>query len=240
MSHEVETKTKKWFRENVVENAEDLRRIGGFANRILHDKLNMGINDDETTIAIYGIIFETFAKSIAKKETEYNDFKANIAGRLEIGYTTTDNEDDEKSGNFMVYMRNIQNDTASDDSVNDDNDSSTIELCTEWNAANIKVQADFLKECAAEARKKLGEYINLKIDSHEFIIPVFCIVHSQILKYLKVKRVEEGKTEFEINIAGLYIAGVEETDDAEEEIYFIPSIALKLMFKNDSLASSED
>ena len=234
----LESKSKKWFKDNVSENEKELIEIGELANRMLHEKISLGLSDPMTTISIYASIFDTMCDVIVDKEKEYDDFVLNVADRLEIGYSTTSSEDDEKTGNYMVSIRHLES-KSSDTSLDEDEDN-TIELCTQWNAANIKTQADVIKEVASRAKKELSNIINIKIESHEFVIPLFCIIHSQILHYIRLKRVEENKTEYEINVAGLYTVGIQETDDGEEEIYYVPSIALKLKFKNDAIASGRD
>lgn len=230
-----ETKSKEWFADNVSENVDELIEIGDWSNKMLHDQLSIGLNDPQTTIAIYAKIFDAICDTVVEREKEYDNFCLNVANRIKIGFTTTDSEDDEKVGNFMPFIEHC-NTTSADNSLDDEEDN-TIVLCTQWNAANIKAQSEILKEAAARGKKLLSEMINIKLDSHEFIIPMFCIIHSQIIKYLKVKRIEKQVSEYELNIAGLYTIGVQETEDAEEEIYFDPSIALKLKFKNDSVAS---
>lgn len=232
-----ESKAQKWFKENVSENVKELIEIGELANHELHNKISLGLSDPMTTIALYANIFESICDVIVDKQDSWDDFCLNIADRLKIGYTTTNNEDDEKTGNFMVFMQHVPN-TSSNESLDEEEDD-TIVLCSQWNAANIKNQADVIKEVASRGKKALSEIINIKIESHEFVIPMFCIIHQNIINYIRLKRVEEGKTEYELNVAGLYTVGIQETDDAEEEIYFVPSISLKLRFKNDAVASGK-
>jgi len=191
-----------------------------------------------TTITIYASIFDSLCNVVVDKEKEYDDFNLNVADRLEVGYSTTNSDDDEKTGNYMVYIRHLES-KASDMPLDEDEDD-TIVLCTQWNAANIRVQADVMKEVAARAKKDLSDIINIKTGNYEFIVPMFCIIHSQILRYIRMKRKEVDKSEYELNVAGLYTIGIQVTEDTEEEIYYVPSIALKLKFKNDAIASGRD
>lgn len=230
-----ESKSKRWFEENVAENRDELIEIGELANRILHDNLSLGLNDPMTTIAIYASIFETICDSVAEREDEWSDFCLNVADRIKIGYTTTDNENDEKSGNFMVFIQHVES-TTSDEPLDEEEDD-TIVIACQWNAANIKIQSDIIKEIAAKAKKNLENLINIKIESSDFVIPMFCMIHRQIINYIRLKRVDNNQNEYEINMAGLYNIGVQETADGEEDIYFVPSISLKLKFKNDAVAT---
>lgn len=239
MGEKLESKSALWFRENVSEDAEDLLKAAELANSELHNKISLTFPNPMTTIAVYANIFETICKVIAEKETEWEDFCLNIANRLKIGYTTTSSEDDEKQGNFMVFLQHIY-DKTSDDSLNDENDNDetdTVVLCTQWNATNVKTQTELINTIASIGKKNLGNLINIKLESPEFIIPTFCIIHSCIIRYLQLKRTEEKNACCELNVAGLYTVGCQETDDAEEEIYFVPSISLKLLFKNDAQAT---
>lgn len=231
------TVSKQWFKDNVSEDTKELTEIGELTNKVLYDRLSMDLNDPETTIAIYAKIFDAVTEVIVGKQKEYDNFNLNIANRLNIGYTTTSADDDEKVGNFMVYIQHIYNN--SPDEALDEDETNTIELATQWNAANIKTQSDVIKEVAVLGKKKMSDLINIKTESNEYIIPLFCIIHQQIINYIRLKRVENKLRQYEINIAGLYTVGITETDDAEEEIYFVPSISTKLLFKCDELASRE-
>ena len=240
------SKSIEWFNENVSENEKDLRAIAVESVDPLYQKLSINFDPDvcpdyqEMIIAMYGVIFNEICNEIVEKEKEWDSFSLNIADRLKIGYTTTDDEDDEKTGNFMVFMQNTMKDfTNSKADEPKEKSNFTVELATQWNAANIKVQADVLKSIAARSKKALSDVLDIKSETHEFIIPFFCMVHSEILKYLKLQKEELSKSEYELNIAGLYTIGIQETDDAEDNIYYVPSISLKLKFKNDSVASAE-
>ena len=100
-------------------------------------------------------------------------------------------------------------------------------------------QTEIIKNIAARGKKAFKELINLPIETHELIIPLFCIIHSQLINYIRLKRVEQNKTEYELEIAGLFTVGIRETDEADEEVYFIPSVALKRLFKNDAIATGK-
>lgn len=238
---EKRTPTEQWFIDNVTENKEELIEIGELANRIIHETISLGLSNPMTTIACYGTIFTSICSEIAElQKQDYSDFCLNIADRIRIGYTTTDSEDDEKSGNFMVFIQNVNH--VEDEKMDDEDgdECNTITLCTHWNAKNITSQSDFIRDIAAKAKTALNKIINLKTESSEFIMPLFCIIHSTILKYALLKRKESEELEYELNVAGLYTLKVEVTNDGEEEISYIPSIALKLLFKNDAIATGNN
>lgn len=232
-----DTKSMAWFKDNVSENQDELIKIANMGIQRLHEVLSLGLDDPIIALSVYAHIFESMCKVLAKKENDYDEYNLNVAEAFHLGYNTTDSEDDEKSGNFMVYMNHIPNDQL--DAVIDDEETDTLALCALWNAMHIKTQAEEVKEVAIQAMKDLGEHINIKVQSHEFIIPMFCILHSQFIRFLKQQRSELKLSEYELNdVLGLFTIGCAVNENAEEEIYYVPSIALKLLFKNDSIASS--
>lgn len=231
------SKTTQWFVDNVIDDIDELKEIGDLANKMMLDRLSISLTNNMQPIALYGIIFSTICDIVAARENEYSEFAVNIADRLRIGYTTTDSEDDEKNGNFMVFIQHISN--PKNESL-DEEESSSIALCSQWNADNIKVQSELMKEIAIKAKRALGDYINIKIESHEFIIPMFCIIHSAIMNYIALKRADNNVDEYELNIAGLYTVGCCMTEEGDVDFYFIPSISLKLKFKNDLIATGRD
>jgi hypothetical protein len=256
MSNNNKSKTEIWFDENVNENLKELKEIGEIANRQLQTKLNMSLASYKTVIALYCKIFECICDEIAEKESEWDSFTLNVANRFKIGYTTTNDEEDEKVGNFMVFIQHIKDQIPTDViSENEEDDGRekdpSIEICAEWNSVNVKTQSDVIKSIAARAKKVLSEIINIKLDSHEFIIPMFCVIHDTIIRYIIQKKAETKKDEYEINIAGLYSVGVQDVVDVDEEdesvatdvsmdVYYHPEIALKLRFKSDQIATGKD
>lgn len=244
------TKTQLWFDENVSENQKELLEIGELANKVLHETISISINNPKTTIAIYAKLFECICDVIIEKESEWSDFRLNVADRLNIGYTTTSNEDDEKMGNFMIYIQDIDHVQSTENLEEDETD--TIVLCTQWNAANVKAQSDVIKKVASAGKKVLSEILNVKTESNEIVIPMFCIIHDQILNYIRLKKAESKDAEYEINVAGLYTIGIADLEsededeegntekDINEEIYYVPSISLKLRFKSDKIATGKD
>lgn len=237
------TKSEKWFNDNVVDDQKAIEDIGAIARDMISKRLRLGVGDSETgpktVIAIYACIFDAITDAVAEREAKWDDFELNIANRLIVGYNTTTNEDDEKAGNFMVYLKHAKS-TQSDDSIDDNADSSTINLCTQWNSKNITEQQELIKEIAGKAKAKLGELINIKLESHEFIIPLFCITHTAILEYIRLHRIDENVGDYSINMAGLYTIGCQINEDGDLDIYYIPSISLKLKFKNDKQATGKD
>ena len=65
-------------------------------------------------------------------------------------------------------------------------------------------------------------------------------MHAAIVNHVRLKRIDSGDSDYSLNIAGLYTIGCELTEDGDEEIYYLPSISMKLKFKNDKLATGSN
>ena len=64
-------------------------------------------------------------------------------------------------------------------------------------------------------------------------------VHEALISYLGIKRVELQTCEYEINMCGQFMAGIRETDESDEVIYFIPPVDLRLEMKNDLTSNNK-
>lgn len=232
------TKSQEWYLENVIEDKDDIDTIAMLSKKALFDKLSIDINNPEMSIGIYAAVFSTIIKVLKEQQKNNTEFSINIAKRLEVGFTSIDDENAEKNGNFMVYIRHTE--TPQSTTVVDEDEDNTIVLATQWNAANITEQANILKEIATKAIDEIYNKINLRLGSIELVIPMFCIIHEQIIGYMKIKRVELDKAEHEINMVGLFDVKVEETDEGDEKICFTPSVDLKLALKDDEKATDEE
>ena len=248
-----DTKLEKWWEENIKENEAELVVAGSFACKKMYDYFSVKIEDPCAMIAFYCIIFDNITQEIREREKEYDNFSIDIADRLTVGYTTTSDEDDEKVGNFMIYMKNLVGKSVkelssyTDDETDDiekirkmsSDDESTIELITNWNATNIKENADIIKDIASKSKDDISKILDYKMGTHELIFPMFCTVHDAILCELALEKTSRKKSEVELAIAGWFTVGIQSTDDGDD-IYFDPSPSLKLKFKDDSIASGDE
>lgn len=231
------TKAELWVNENVIEDKEDMIQIGQLGRKALYDKISLETGSPETTLAIYGSIFNTIIDVLKSKRREYDTYSINIANRIEIGYTTTDDEDAEKSGNFMIYMKHL--DGIRNDTSLDEDEDMTVVLATQWNAVNITEQMEVIKEIATESISPMKSNIGIHIQNQEIIIPTFCIIHEQIVAYAKIKRIELDECDFELNVASLYNIRVIETDDGDEKVVYPQNVAGKLNLKSDEQATAK-
>lgn len=232
-----------YFEENCNEDQDDVLMICETANKQLYKDFRMSFNNPETRkpdprllASCFGKIYEAILISLEKMERTYSDFELNICNRLLIGYSTNEDEEDEKQGNFMIYIRHL-NVNKKFDSVEDTSLSAT-ERAVQWNNENIINQSETLRKVSIEAMETLKE-IDTMLHSSECIMPVFVTVYESIINYLKIVRREKDLFEYEINFINCFFIGVRESEDGNDDVYIRPNIDSKLRLKNDSLASSK-
>lgn len=231
------TASERWFDNYAVDNVEDLLAIGALARDAVNESIKVDLGNAKNVMAIYGVIFEALVETVGEYQKSHDSYEVELADRLGIGFNNDDNEDDEKSGNFNLVMWHVENkDKNADEPMDADEDSSVV-LSTEWNSKNITDNKEFANRFMINGLKKLKEIINIPSESHEFIAPVFCIIHTQILKYINLKFGESADHQFELNVMGLYTIGIQITDNADLDIYYHPTIYGKLSMKNDAVAA---
>ena len=91
--------TEEWFEKNVHENEKELLEIGELANRMLHEKISLGLTNPITTIAAYGTIFDV----ITKYEEEYKKEKKNFEE-----YSRYTEQMEESAGNLSTCLDKIE------------------------------------------------------------------------------------------------------------------------------------
>lgn len=228
------TNSEKWVADNIHENHEELMQIGELAIRSISDRFALTLNKPELVLAIYDTTFNAIRNTLKEKQDTYPDYSINIADRLEIGYSNYDNENAEKNGNFMFSIKHLPGKKINN---RDEDSDETIELATQWNAYNITSDIETVQEIAERAKKDLEERLEVSLGSSELIIPLFITIHEALVSFLTIKRVESQVCEYEINMCGQFAAGVKEDDDANEVIYFIPPVDLRLFMKDDLKAT---
>lgn len=232
-----------YFNENATEDIDDILMVSKIASELLTDKMNLRFVNPETNkpdprmlASIFSKIYEGILISLEKYEREYSDFELNICSRLLIGYTTSVSDEDEKEGNFMIYLRHLNNTKKLEDF--DDPSLTPAERAVQWNQENIIDQKDTMKTISVQALKCLEE-IDFKIADYELILPIFTFVYESLVGYLKTRRRENNDYEYEINFMNCFFIGVREAEDGVDDVYIRPTIDSKLRMKNDSLASSK-
>ena len=84
-----------FFDQNVIEDEEDVLSICDLAKNEIFKRFNIGIKDSKLVACMYIIIFNTIHEKILEQEETKKSFRLNIADRLEIGFDTREDEEDE-------------------------------------------------------------------------------------------------------------------------------------------------
>jgi hypothetical protein len=230
-------KWERYYADNIYEDEDEIITIAGSASRVIRDRFGIRIEDPKLLTAVFLKITETFINKLSDMEKNYKEFTLNLADRLAIGFTNNDgNEEDEKSGNFMIFMNHIGGASKVDDL--DDPTVSCQERAVQWNAENVVKQPEMIRVFSEEATKKLRD-IDIQLSNKEVIMPIFITFYESIINYLKIRRREEDVFEKFVNFSW-FIVYCRESDDVNDTILIRPTIGAKLALKNDQNASSEN
>lgn len=240
-----------YFNENCIEDQEFTNLVLKTSAARLNDQFRLkfcvrdGSNPDGSARyaadvrlvgAIFCKIFDSILTSLEIAEKSYSNFDINMAKRLIIGYSTTEDDDDEKQGNFMIYLKDLGFEPRryeKDDSIKSSN-----ELCAAWNSENITEQPEIIKKISETALKMLKSDIDIEFNSSELVMPIFVTIYETLVSMLKTHRREIDEFEYEINFMSCFFIGARESE-FEDIIYIRPNIESKLRLKNDSLASAK-
>lgn len=225
-----------YYDEFAKEDQEHIVTICETASKTIWERFHARFDDPKLLAATFSKIYSAFINALESMESEHPTMSINICGRLEIGYTTNENEDDEKLGNFMVFIRDLNSEKRNENAT--DPTLKAVELATLWNVDNIIENPGILRKIAVDACDML-KTIDVNIGSSELVMPIFVTVYEAIVNYLKIRRHEKNDFEFEINFMSCFFIGARESDDDIDTIYIRPNIEAKLQLKNDTAASSK-
>ena len=231
---------EKWlayYEENIHEDKEEIRDIAETASAVIRERFNIPLDSHELTTVVFLKVFESFLRKLVSLEDSYDSFEINLANRLLIGFTNNLDQDNEKAGNFMVYMKHLHESIKTEQQ--DDPTVTNIERVVQWNAENIIENPSMIRSMTIDAVKALKE-VDIHLANNEIIMPVFIIFYESIINYIKIKRRE--RDEFEISINFIWFNAIcrEGEEDGRDEFSLEPSIAAKLLLKNDSKANRDE
>lgn len=239
-----ETFVTRWFNDYVVDNKDDIKIICDLTSRSAEEQFRMYLKSGNTEV--YAIVFYatfiTILDFIKSQQKVRNNFTIEIANSINIGYTNSDNEDNEKVGNFMPLMEyiSINRNIITDDSMTED---TTATNYLKWKELNIKKTVDYYKEIQEKAYNLLRTEYHTSLRTSEAVIPLFCIFLDNITNVLKQKFKEAEGTdvsEVSMNVLGLFDVYYSfDVETSKEIIEFEPNIEMKLRLKNDDVASRE-
>lgn len=231
---------EKWlayYEENIHEDKEEIRDIAETASSVIRERFNIPLEGYQLTTVCFLKIFESFLKKLVSLEDQYDNFEINLANRLLIGFTNNLDQDNEKSGNFMVYMKHLHESIKTEQQ--DDPTVSNIERIVQWNAENVIENPALIRTMTIDAVKVLRD-VDIHLANNEIIMPIFIIFYESIINYIKIRRREKDEFELSINLIWFEAICREGEEDGKDEFTLIPSIASKLLLKNDSKANRDD
>ena len=226
-----------FYADNVFENRDDINNICQIASGLIKERFRIQISETPVIASMFRIIYDAILDVLKSKEADFSSYEINICKRLLIGYTTSNDEDDEKQGNFMIYIRHCDNADISKNYTDEPNASSTT-LLVNWNSNNKLESIDDLNKIQDLAITNINKQ-KICIANPELIIPFFITTYESIIEYLKGKLKELDEFEYEINFVGCFNIGAREGKDKTSVIYIRPYVSDKLKIKDDQKASSK-
>ena len=241
---------KDYVKENVVDDVEDVYQIIDIAKERMKDSFDIsgsGPNDttiDDELITIFCKTYETIVSHIYRhildrnKNNDDTGFEIDVARRFVIGYDNALNEDYEKNGGFMIYVKHLYYNSTGE--IDREYEDSTIELCAKWNSANILKNPEFIKKCAEDTVKVLNAF-DIAVESSETIMPIFIYIYDALTQYIVTKRAETKEFRYSINFCSMFDISALEGDEnnVSDVITIQPAIWSKLALKSDALASNK-
>ena len=226
-------------------NFDVIESIADTANRSLYEKYKIKLDSWPMSTAVFLKTFESICAMLKSKESNYSNYAINFMNRFIVSFNSNINDEDEKNGNFMIYLRHIGGDTAKDTFI--DPTDTPLTRVADWNKENLvsKIDDGVMKK-QPELTRKMSllavEYINkinIKLANNEVIFPMFINYYDSIITVCKLVRKDRDLPKLEVNLGLLRII-IKEGPDGRDVIELKPDIAGKLNIKDDKLATSSN
>ena len=240
------TKAEPWvifMKDSLCEDFDIIESIADTANRTLYEKYKIKIDSWALSTAIFLKTFESICVMLKSKEKDYSSYAVNFMNRFIVSFNSNINDEDEKTGNFMIYLRHVVGDTVKDTFV--DPTDTPLTRVSDWNKDNLiskiddgvaKKQPELTRKMSLLAVDYINK-INIKLANNEVIFPMFINFYDSIITVCKLVRKDRDLPKLEVNL-GLLRVVVKEGPDGRDIIELKPDIAGKLNIKDDKLASS--
>lgn len=229
----------KAYDGRTFENQKDIALICDTANKVIYDRFRVNLRrpDDpffsyyKMTAMIFVETFRAIIQQLLDRRATNATYNINIGNRINIGFSNSDNDEDEKNGNFCPYVKDIPHYT-----VKDDDDIKLDGHCKEyirnWNQENMIQNPEDTLTIANRALKSL-KAIDINLGSPELVFPLFVTIYESIISYLKIRRRESEDDEFMINFCNCITVDCIGQDDGVDKITITPAIEDKLNIKSD-------
>ena len=240
------TKAEPWvifMKDSLCEDFDIIESIADTANRTLYEKYKIKIDSWALSTAIFLKTFESICVMLKSKEKDYSSYAVNFMNRFIVSFNSNINDEDEKTGNFMIYLRHVGGDTVKDTFV--DPTDTPLTRVSDWNKDNliskiddgvVKKQPELTRKMSLLAVDYINK-INIKLANNEVIFPMFINFYDSVITVCKLARKDRDLPKLEVNL-GLLRVVVKEGPDARDIIELKPDIAGKLNIEDDKLASS--
>lgn len=240
------TKAEPWvifMKDSLCEDFDIIESIADTANRTLYEKYKIKIDSWALSTAIFLKTFESICVMLKSKEKDYSSYAVNFMNRFIVSFNSNINDEDEKTGNFMIYLRHVGGDTVKDTFV--DPTDTPLTRVSDWNKDNliskiddgvVKKQPELTRKMSLLAVDYINK-INIKLANNEVIFPMFINFYDAVITVCKLVRKDRDLPKLEVNL-GLLRVVVKEGPDGRDIIELKPDIAGKLNIKDDKLASS--
>ena len=95
------------YNELLCEDEEYIIPICSSAMKLIYEKFKAKIDDPRMIAVIFERTYRIIESELKSYESQLSEFKLNICDRLEIGYSTNNDEDDEKQGNYVLQITHL-------------------------------------------------------------------------------------------------------------------------------------
>lgn len=233
------------FDECVFEDQEHIALICETANALIYDRFRIQLNNPEDpfrdaykmTAMIFVYTFRSILKLLRTKREGNSTYEINIGNRFIIGYSNQDSIEDEKNGNFMIFIRDLKHYSGKDDTSEYRTAENAKEYITAWNSENMIHNPQTVNAIAADAIGELKK-INIFLGNSELVFPIYVTIYDALVDYIKIRRRELNLDEFEINFCSCFCISANEQDDGIDRIAIRPLPEQKLFLKSDKIATS--
>ena len=189
------TKAEPWvvfMKDSLCEDFDLIESIADTANRALYEKYKIKIDSWALSTAIFLKTFESICTMLKSKEKDYSSYAVNFMNRFIVSFNSNINDEDEKTGNFMIYLRHVGGDTVKDTFV--DPTDTPLTRVSDWNKDNLisKIDDGIVKK-QPELTRKMSllavDYINkinIKLANNEVIFPMFINFYDAVITVCKL------------------------------------------------------
>lgn len=226
-----------YFNEFAQEDCiDDILTVSETASRIIYERFKIKIDDPKQVAVIFSKVYKAILDELVSKEATHDFYELDICGRLVMGYTTSSDEDDEKQGNYAIYINSKELKKKNEDLS--EPSSSPIEKCEIWNVSNNITNPDNIRAISMRAIELLKD-VDIYLANSEIVMPIFISLYETIIKYVTTKRFELDEFEYGFDFLGCFVVTATESDNEMDNIIITPGIDSKLTLKNDAQATAK-